>query len=301
MTVRVGINGFGRIGRNFFRAVQAPGADIEIVAVNDLDRQRDAGPPAEVRLDPGPPRRRRHARRGRHHASATGRSRSFAERDPAAPAVGRPRRRRRRRVHRLLHRRRPRPRAHVDAGAKKVIISAPATTRTSPSCSASTTTTYDAAQHTRHLQRLLHHELPRPDGQGAARRRSASSKGLMTTIHAYTADQNCQDDPTRTCAGPAPPRINIVPTSTGAAKAIGLVLPSSRASSTATPSASRSRPARSPTSPSRLSRETTVDEVNAAVKAAAEGRSGHPEVHRPTRSSPPTSSPTRRRASSTRR
>ena len=95
---------------------------------------------------------------------------------------------------------------HLDAGAKKVVISAPATEpgphgrarrqrrRLRPG----------AAPH--RLERLVHDELRRPDGQGAARRVRRSSSGFMTTIHAYTNDQQILDLPHRTCAGPAPPR-----------------------------------------------------------------------------------------------
>ena len=114
VTVRVGINGFGRIGRNFFRALLAPGADIEIVGVNDLtDNGRwrtcssttssSAGSAGEVT-----PRRRRDHRR-RQHDPGPRRAR------PRRAAVERPRRRRRHRVHRPLHRRRQGARKHIDA------------------------------------------------------------------------------------------------------------------------------------------------------------------------------------------
>ena len=116
--------------------------------------------------------------------------------------------------------------AHVDDGAKKVIISAPAknedvTDRHGRQRRRRTT----PAQAHDHLQRLLHHQLPGADGEGAQRRRSASSKGLMTTIHAYTQDQNLQDGPHKDLRRARAAALNIVPTSTGAAKAIGLVLP----------------------------------------------------------------------------
>ena len=104
MTVRVGINGFGRIGRNFFRAVRASGADIEIVGVNDLTDNDVPRPPAQVRLDPRPPRRRRVLHRHLDQGRRPGDHRLRRAR-PGRPEVGRPRRRRRRRVHRLLHRR----------------------------------------------------------------------------------------------------------------------------------------------------------------------------------------------------
>ena len=96
-------------------------------------------------------------------------------------------------------------------------------------------------------------------------------KGLMTTIHAYTQDQNLQDGPHRTCVAPAPPRSTSCPTSTGAAKAIGLVLPELKgkldgyALRVPVPTGSATDLT------VEVGRETTVEEVNAAVKAAAEG------------------------------
>ena len=125
-------------------------------------------------------------------------------------------------------------------------------------------------------------------------------KGLMTTIHAYTQDQNLQDGPHKDLRRARAAALNIVPTSTGAAKAIGLVLPELKgkldgyALRVPVPTGSATDLT------VEAGRETTVDEVNAAVKAAAEGPlKGYPRATPRTRSSPPTSSPTRRRASST--
>ena len=169
MTVRVGINGFGRIGRNFFRAVRASGADIEIVGVNDLTDNAVAGPPAQVRLDPRPARRRRDLRPTPSITVGDQEITAFAERDPAAlkwgdlgadvvvESTG-------------FFTDATKARAHVDGGAKKVIISAPATNED--------ITVVMGVNHERlrpgrahgHLQRLVHDQLPGADGQGAQRR-----------------------------------------------------------------------------------------------------------------------------------
>ena len=168
MTVRVGINGFGRIGRNFFRALQASGADIEVVAVNDLTDNKTLAHllkydsilgrfPAEVEL-----RRAEHRRRRQVDPGAGGAR-------PGEPAVEGPRRGRRDRVDRLLHQGRRRPQAprrrrqeghHLRTGHRRRHHHRdgrqPRAVRPA------------AAPH--HLQRLLHHQLPGAAGQGAARR-----------------------------------------------------------------------------------------------------------------------------------
>ncbi len=269
MTVRVGINGFGRIGRNFFRAVRASGADIEIVGVNDLTD--NASLAHLLKYD---------SILGRLDADVTSDDTSImvgdqkiavsAERDPGQPVVGRPRRRRRRRVHRLLHRR-DQAKAPVDAGAKKVIISAPASNEDITIVMGVNHELYDPSQHTVISNASCTTNCLAPmakalnDGLGI-------NKGLMTTIHAYTADQNLQDnihkDPRRARAA----ALNMVPTSTGAAKAIGLVLPELKgkldgyAMRVPVPTGSATDLT------FEASRETSVDEVNEIVKAAADGR-----------------------------
>ena len=223
MTVRVGINGFGRIGRNFFRAVRASGADIEIVGVNDLtDRSTLAH---LLKYD---------SILGRLDAdvSATGDEivvgdasiAALAERDPAklpwkdlgvdlvVESTG-------------FFTDANQARAHVDSGgAKKVIISAPATNNDVTIVMGVNHDQYDADAHTvisnascttnclAPMAKALH------DGLGIV-------KGLMTTIHAYTADQNLQDNIHKDLRRARAAAINVVPTSTGAAKAIGQVLP----------------------------------------------------------------------------
>ena len=225
MTVRVGINGFGRIGRNFFRAVQASGADIEIVGVNDLTDTKTLAHLLKYDSVHGrfagdvSVRRRRRSRVGGKTITV------FAERDPADLPWGDARRRRRRRVHRLLHRR--------HQGAARTSTPAPRRsssprrppTRTSPSSWASTTTTTTRRSTTiisnascttnclAPMAKVLHDEF-------------GIVKGLMTTIHAYTARPEPAGRPAQ---GPAPrPRRRASTSSrprTGAAKAIGLVMP----------------------------------------------------------------------------
>jgi glyceraldehyde 3-phosphate dehydrogenase len=269
MTVRVGINGFGRIGRNFFRAVRASGADIEIVGVNDLTD--NASLAHLLKFD---------SILGRLDADVSSDDTSImvgdqriavsAERDPAnlswgdlgvdvvVESTG-------------FFTDATKARAHVDAGAKKVIISAPASNEDITVVMGVNHELYDPSQHTvisnascttnclAPMAKALH------DGLGI-------NKGLMTTIHAYTADQNLQDnihkDPRRARAA----ALNMVPTSTGAAKAIGLVLPELKgkldgyAMRVPVPTGSATDLT------FEAARETSVDEVNDIVKAAADGR-----------------------------
>ena len=226
MTVRVGINGFGRIGRNFFRAVrgqQEHGLDIEIVGVNDLTDNATLAHLLKYdsilgRLDADVS--------STNDAIVVGDTeiKAFAERDPAmlkwadlgvdvvVESTG-------------FFTDATKARAHVDGGgAKKVIISAPASNEDITIVMGVNHELYDAEQHTVISNASCTTNCLGPmakalnDGLGI-------NKGLMTTIHAYTADQNLHDnihkDPRRARAA----ALNIVPTSTGAAKAIGLVLP----------------------------------------------------------------------------
>ena len=269
MTVRVGINGFGRIGRNFFRAVRASGADIEIVGVNDLTDNASLAHLLKFdsilgRLDADVSATEDEIRVGDQVVK------TFAERDPAnlswgdlgvdvvVESTG-------------FFTDATKAKAHVDAGAKKVIISAPASNEDITIVMGVNHELYDPSQHTvisnascttnclAPMAKALH------DGLGI-------NKGLMTTIHAYTADQNLQDnihkDPRRARAA----ALNMVPTSTGAAKAIGLVLPELKgkldgyAMRVPVPTGSATDLT------FEASRETSVDEVNEIVKAAADGR-----------------------------
>ncbi|MCF6379423.1 type I glyceraldehyde-3-phosphate dehydrogenase [Nocardioides KLBMP 9356] len=269
MTVRVGINGFGRIGRNFFRAVRASGADIEIVGVNDLTD--NASLAHLLKFD---------SILGRLDADVTSDDTSIyvgdqkiavsAERDPAALSWGDLG------VDVVVESTgfftdATKAKAHVDAGAKKVIISAPASNEDITIVMGVNHELYDPAAHTVISNASCTTNCLAPmakalnDGLGI-------TKGLMTTIHAYTADQNLQDnihkDPRRARAA----ALNMVPTSTGAAKAIGLVLPELKgkldgyAMRVPVPTGSATDLT------FEASRETSVDEVNEIVKAAADGR-----------------------------
>ena len=274
MTVRVGINGFGRIGRNFFRAVraleQAGAADIQIVAVNDLTDNSSLAPLLKFdsilgRLDADVIATEDEIRVGDQVVK------TFAERDPAnlrwgdlgvdvvVESTG-------------FFTDATKARAHVDSGgAKKVIISAPASNEDVTVVMGVNESTYDPSAHTvisnascttnclAPMAKALHDEF-------------TIVKGLMTTVHAYTADQNLQDnihkDPRRARAA----AINVVPTSTGAAKAIGLVLPELKgkldgyALRVPVPTGSATDLT------FEAGRETSVEEVNAAVEKAADGK-----------------------------
>ncbi len=268
MTVRVGINGFGRIGRNFFRAVLASGADIEVVGANDLTDNKTLAHLLKYdsilgRLDAD--------------VEVTGEAivvggrkiATLEERDPAQlpwgelgadiviESTG-------------FFTDATKAKAHVDAGAKKVIISAPASNDDITVVMGVNHRDYDPGAHTvisnascttnclAPMAKVLNDEF-------------GIVKGLMTTIHAYTQDQNLQDAPHKDLRRARAAAINIVPTSTGAAKAIGLVLPELKgkldgyALRVPVPTGSATDLT------IEAGRETTADEVNAALKAAAEG------------------------------
>jgi glyceraldehyde 3-phosphate dehydrogenase len=268
VTIRVGINGFGRIGRNFFRAALAQGADIEIVAVNDLTDNTTLAHllkydsilgrlPAEVKATADD------ITVGGHTFKA------LAERDPAKlpwgdlgadvviESTG-------------FFTDGGKAKAHIDGGAKKVIISAPAKNEDVTIVMGVNHDQYDPAAHTiisnascttnclAPMAKVLNDEF-------------GIVKGLMTTIHAYTQDQNLQDGPHKDLRRARAAALNIVPTSTGAAKAIGLVLPELKgkldgyALRVPVPTGSATDLTFT------AGRETSVEEVNAALKAAAEG------------------------------
>ena len=268
MTVRVGINGFGRIGRNFFRAVQASGADIEIVAANDLGDLNTMAHllkydsilgrfPVDVSVVDG----------GIKYGDKT--LQILAEREPAnlpwkdlnvdvvVESTG-------------FFTDATAAKAHVDGGAKKVIISAPAKNEDITVVMGVNHQDYDPEQHTIISNASCTTNCLAPMAK-ALNDEFGIVKGLMTTIHAYTQDQNLQDAPHKDLRRARAAALNIVPTSTGAAKAIGRVLPELKGKldgyALRVPV-----PTGSATDLSfEAGRETTVEEVNAAVKSAAEG------------------------------
>jgi glyceraldehyde 3-phosphate dehydrogenase len=268
VTVRVGINGFGRIGRNFFRAVQASGADLDIVAANDLG---DVATMAHLlKYDSILGRYPEPVRTTEDGIQVGDRTlKILAERDPAAlpwadlgidvviESTG-------------LFTKAAAARKHVDAGAKKVIISAPASDEDVTIVMGVNEGAYDSSKHTIISNASCTTNCLGPlakvldDAVGIQR-------GLMTTIHAYTQDQNLQDGPHKDLRRARAAAINIVPTSTGAAKAIGLVLPqlSGKLDGYAlrVPVPTGSATDLTVTA----SRDTSVDEVNAAYQAAADG------------------------------
>jgi glyceraldehyde 3-phosphate dehydrogenase len=267
VTVRVGINGFGRIGRNFFRAVRASGADLEIVAVNDLTDNATLATLLKYdsilgRLDADVRHDDANIYVGDQKIVA------FEERDPAkldwasvgadivVESTG-------------FFTDATKAKAHIEGGAKKVIISAPASNEDITIVYGVNHELYDPSAHTVISNASCTTNSLAPvakvlnDGLGI-------EKGLMTTIHAYTQDQNLQDAPHKDLRRARAAALNIVPTSTGAAKAIGLVLPELKGKldgySLRVPV-----PTGSITDLTFVaSRETTVEEVNAIVKAAAE-------------------------------
>jgi glyceraldehyde 3-phosphate dehydrogenase len=269
MAVKVGINGFGRIGRNIFRAAHEAETDLEFVAVNDITDAATLAHlvkydsvfgrfPAEVEAD--------------EESISVGGSevKVLAERDPGAlpwadlgvevviESTG-------------LFTAREDAAKHLDAGAKKVIISAPAK---EPDVTVALGVNFDDAYD--------------PEAHDVISNASCTTNclapvakvihetvgiehGLMTTIHAYTADQRLQDMPHKDLRRARAAAINLIPTSTGAAKAIGLVLPEldGKLNGVAV---------RAPVPTGsvvdlvcRVGRETSADEINSALRAAAEG------------------------------
>jgi glyceraldehyde 3-phosphate dehydrogenase len=268
VTVRVGINGFGRIGRNFFRAVLASGADIEVVATNDLMDNKTLAHllkydsilgrfPGEVTYDDT-------------SIIVDGKAiRVFEERDPAAidwAGVG---------ADVIVESTgfftdAQKAKAHIDGGAKKVIISAPAKNEDITIVMGVNHELYDPAAHTVISNASCTTNCLAPMAK-ALNDEFGIVKGLMTTIHAYTQDQNLQDAPHKDLRRARAAALNIVPTTTGAAKAVALVLPELKgkldgyALRVPVPTGSATDLT------FEAGRETTVEEVNAAVKAAAEG------------------------------
>ncbi|MCF3118732.1 type I glyceraldehyde-3-phosphate dehydrogenase [Streptomyces arenae] len=269
MAVRIGINGFGRIGRNVFRAAAGRGSELEIVAVNDLGDVPTMAHllaydsilgrfPEEIAAEPGA------IRVGDRTIKV------LAERDPGAlpwgdlgvdvviESTG-------------IFTDVAKARAHVEGGAKKVIIAAPARGEDITIVLGVNEGAYDPERHTiisnascttnclAVLAKVLHEAV-------------GIEAGMMTTVHAYTQDQNLQDAPHKDLRRARAAGLNIVPTSSGAAKAIGLVLPEldgrmdAFALRVPVPTGSVTDLTVTP------SRSTTLREVKEAYAAAAAGR-----------------------------
>ena len=268
MTIKVGINGFGRIGRNFYRAVVTSGADVEIVGINDLTDTKTLAHLLKYDSILG--------RLGKDVVAGEGQIvidgtviPVFAERDPAAlpwakvgadiviestgfftdaESAGK----------------------HIAAGAKKVIISAPAKGEDITIVMGVNDKDYDPATHNIISNASCTTNCLAPmakvidDAFGIER-------GLMTTIHAYTNDQNVLDYPHKDLRRARAAALNMIPTTTGAAKAIALVMPQLKgkldgyAMRVPVPTGSATDLT------VELKKPATKEEINAAIKAAADG------------------------------
>lgn len=268
MTVRVAINGFGRIGRTFFRAARAEAKGFEIVAINDLTDPKTLanllkydsimgrlGADVEVKDDA---------------LVVDGKEiKILAERNPAdlpwkdlgvdvvLESTG-------------FFTEGSKAQAHIDAGAKKVIISAPGKNIDGTFVMGVNDDQYDPQNHHIVSNASCTTNCLAPMAK-VLNDAFGIKQGLMTTIHAYTADQRLQDAPHRDLRRARAAAVNMVPTSTGAAAAVGLVLPELKGKLDGFA-------VRVPTITGSITdltftaeREVTVEEVNAAVKAAAEG------------------------------
>ena len=269
MPVRVGINGFGRIGRNVFRAAYEAGADIEWVGINDIGAPETFAHLLKYDSTYGPfP--------GEVESTSTGfrvdgsEIRFISEKDPAAlpwgelgadvviESTG-------------LFTDRENAAKHLAAGAKKVLISAPATEPdVTVALAVNFEQAYDPAKHDvisnascttnclAPIAKVLHDTV-------------GIKHGLMTTIHAYTADQRLQDMPHRDLRRARAAAINLIPASTGAAKAIGLVIPELNGKLNGFAVRAPVPTGSVVDLTAEVDRETTVEELNAAMKAAADG------------------------------
>jgi len=266
MTIRVGINGFGRIGRNFYRAAQKAGADIDLVAVNDL-----TSPSTNAHL------LKYDSTHGRLDVEVTATDDSisvgkdsfkvFAERDPKAlpwgdlgvdvviESTG-------------IFTDRDQAAAHLEAGAPRVIISAPATGVDATFVVGVNDHTFDPTTHTivSNASCTTNCFVPMikvlDDAFGV-------EKGLMTTVHAYTNDQNLLDLVHKDLRRGRAAAANIVPSSTGAARATSLVMESMKGKLDGTALRVPVQDGSITDFTGVLGREVTVDEVNEAFKAAA--------------------------------
>jgi glyceraldehyde 3-phosphate dehydrogenase len=267
MSVRVGINGFGRIGRNFFRAAQKRGADLEIVAVNDIGDAKTMAHLLKYDSVLGPFGEDVQAADGGIRAGDV-EFRLLNEKDPAAlpwgdlgaeivlESTG-------------LFTKREQAQAHLEAGAEKVVISAPATDPDVTIVLGVNDDAYDADGHrivsnascttncVAPMAKILH------DAFGI-------EQGFMTTIHAYTNDQRILDLPHKDLRRARAAAINLIPTSTGAARAIGLVMPELKGKVDGIAMRAPVPDGSVVDLVVQVGREATVDEVNEAFRRSAD-------------------------------
>ncbi|MEP6843260.1 MAG: type I glyceraldehyde-3-phosphate dehydrogenase [Pseudolysinimonas sp.] len=268
MSVKIGINGFGRIGRNYFRAALEQGADLDIVAVNDLTDTKTLAHllkydsiggvlKADVSVE------------GDSIVVNGKKIKVLADRDPAnlpwgdlgvdivIESTG-------------FFTNADKARAHINAGAKKVIISAPATNEDATFVIGVNEKDYDPKNH-----HIISNASCTTNSLAPLAKvfndKFGIERGLMTTIHAYTADQNLQDGPHSDLRRARAAALSIIPTSSGAAKAIGLVLPELKGKldgyALRVPVPTGSITDLTLTTKSAV----TVDEIKAAYKEAADG------------------------------
>jgi glyceraldehyde 3-phosphate dehydrogenase len=268
VTVRVGINGFGRIGRNYFRALVASGADVEVVGVNDLTDNRTLA--HLLKYDSILGRLGQDVTYTDDEITVGGSAfKALAERDPGAlpwkelgaDVV----------IESTGHfTDADKAKAHLAAGAKKVIISAPAKNEDVTLVVGINDGDYDAASHHIISNASCTTNCLAPMAK-VLLEEFGIVKGLMTTIHAYTNDQVILDFPHKDLRRARAAATNIIPTTTGAARAISLVIPELKgkldgfAMRVPVPTGSATDLT------VQLGREVTKDEVNAAFKKASEG------------------------------
>ncbi len=268
MTTKIAINGFGRIGRNYFRALLAKQSDLEVVAVNDLTDTRTLA--HLLKYDAANGTLAGPVQHDEAHLFVNGQAiRVFSERDPlrlpwaelgvdiVIESTG-------------LFTKAELAAKHVEAGARKVIISAPATGDDGTFVLGVNEHTYDPERHHIISNASCTTNCLAPVAK-VFHEAFGIEAGLMTTVHAYTADQNLQDGPHSDLRRARAAGVNIVPTSTGAAKAIGRVIPELEGKldgfALRVPVLTGSITDLTVTA----SRPVTVDEVKAAYRAAAEG------------------------------
>jgi len=266
--VRVGINGFGRIGRNFFRAALTSGAEFEIVGINDLTDNATLA--HLLKYDSILGRLGLDVTYTSDSITVGGKTiRVFEQRDPAAlpwsevgadiviESTG-------------FFTKAADAKKHIEAGAKKVIISAPATDEDITIVMGVNHENYDPAAHNVISNASCTTNCLAPMAK-VLEDEFGIVRGLMTTVHAYTNDQALQDQPHKDLRRARAAALSIIPTSTGAAKAISLVIPSLKgkldgfAMRVPVPTGSATDLT------IELSREVSAAEINAAIKKAAEG------------------------------